>query len=337
MQLLPLVVSLAVGLAVLLIIFAVFGQSRSAASERLERIVAPASAAAPAPTERASLRDTMARSPLFSVPNRALERRSWSERLARDLARADLTMRPIEYVLIRVAAIVGMIALFALLGNYFPILGTWWMLIVAALVGFLLPGFYVGRRQQARLNAFNSHLADTITLLANALRSGNSLLQATELVVRETQPPVSTEFGRVIREVQLGLPIEHALTNLVRRVRSADLELMATAITIQYQVGGNLAEILDTIAFTIRERVRIQGEIRVLTAQQRLSGYVVAFLPIGLLGVISILAPDFMKAMFDQPPSFLGVMPLGVFFLILGGISMLIGFVLIRRIVDIDV
>ena len=211
------------------------------------------------------------------------------------------------------------------------------MLIVAALIGFVLPGFYVGRRQRARLNAFNSHLADTITLLSNALRSGSSLLQATELVVRESQPPISTEFGRVIREVQLGLPIEHALNNMVRRVKSSDLELMATAITIQYQVGGNLAEILDTIAFTIRERVRIQGEIRVMTAQQRLSGYVVAFLPIGLLVVISLLAPEFLKAMFDQPPSFLEIMPLGVFFLILGGVSMLIGFVLIRRIVDIDV
>lgn len=336
MDLLPLIVSLAIGLAVLLIILAVFGQSRNAASERLEQIVAPAAAAAPATTEKTSMRETVARSPLLSVPNRVLERRSWSDRLARDLARADLTMRPIEYLLIRVAAIVGMVALFAFLGNYFPVLGNPLLLIVAALIGFLLPGFYVGRRQSARLNAFNSHLADTITLLSNALRSGSSLLQATELVVRESQPPISTEFGRVIREVQLGLPIEHALNNMVRRVKSSDLELMATAITIQYQVGGNLAEILDTIAFTIRERVRIQGEICVMTAQQRLSGYVVAFLPIGLLVVISILAPEFLRAMFDQPPSFLGI-PLGVAFLALGGISMFIGFVLIRRIVDIDV
>ena len=95
------------------------------------------------------------------------------------------------------------------------------------------------------------------------------------MVVRESRPPVSTEFGRVIREVNLGLPFDQALENMVRRVRSDDLELMATAISIQHTVGGNLAEILDSIAFTIRERVRIKGEIRTLTAQQRLSGYVV--------------------------------------------------------------
>ena len=131
------------------------------------------------------------------------------------------------------------------------------------------------------VNKFNKQLPDTITLIANALRAGSSFLQAIELVVRESAPPISTEFGRVIREVNLGLSFDVALENMVRRVRSEDLELMATAISIQHTVGGNLAEILDSIAYTIRERVRIQGEIRTLTAQQRLSGYVVGFLPIG--------------------------------------------------------
>jgi tight adherence protein B len=208
-------------------------------------------------------------------------------------------------------------------------------LIVGALLGFLLPRLYIQRRQQNRLNAFNAHLADTITLLANSLRSGSSFLQGTEMIVRETKPPISTEFGRVIREVQLGLTTEQALANIVRRVKSADLELMATAITIQYQVGGNLAEILDTIAFTIRERVRIKGQIRALTAQQRLSGYVVGFLPIGLIAVIGVLAPRFFSAMF-QPPSLFGI-PLGTYLLGLGAVLMLIGFMFIRRIVDIEV
>ena len=111
---------------------------------------------------------------------------------------------------------------------------------------------------------------------------------------------------------------------------------MATAITIQYQVGGNLAEILDTIAFTIRERVRIKGEIRVLTAQQRLSGYVVGFLPVGLIVLIGFLAPQFLKVMFDNPPAVFGL-PMGVALLLVGAIFMFVGFVLIRRIVDIEV
>ena len=167
----------------------------------------------------------------------------------------------------------------------------------------MLPRFWLGRRKSGRLKSFNKQLPDTITLIANALRAGSSFLQAVELVVRESRPPISTEFGRVIREVNLGLSFEVALENMVRRVRSDDLELMATAIAIQHTVGGNLAEILDSIAFTIRERVRIKGEIHTLTAQQRLSGYVVGFLPIALAGFLFIAAPGFMQPMFDARAS----------------------------------
>jgi len=209
-------------------------------------------------------------------------------------------------------------------------------LLVGLLIGFFIPRFWLGRRKSGRLNAFNKSLPDTIMLIANALRAGSSFLQAIELVVRETRPPISTEFGRVIREVNLGLPFDQALENMVRRVRSDDLELMATAIAIQHQVGGNLAEILDSIAYTIRERVRIKGEIRTLTAQQRLSGYVVGFLPIALAGFLFIAAPGFMDPMFANPPAVLGL-PAGVVILIFGGFMMFIGFMLIRKIVDIEV
>jgi tight adherence protein B len=123
---------------------------------------------------------------------------------------------------------------------------------------------------------------------------------------------------------------------MVRRVRSDDLELMATAIAIQRNVGGNLAEILDSIAFTIRERIRIKGEINTLTAQQKLSGYVVGFLPIGLAGFLFIAAPKFMEPMFDNRLAFLGL-PMGVFILLLGGFAMFMGFMFIRKIVDIEV
>jgi len=154
--------------------------------------------------------------------------------------------------------------------------------------------------------------------------------------VREARPPLSTEFARVIREVNLGLPLDDALANLGRRMKSDDLDLMITAIAIQHQVGGNLAEILDTIAYTIRERVRIKGEIRTLTAQQRMSGYVVGFLPVALVLLLSVIAPTFMTPMLQSPPSMLGF-PLGLFILGLGGLMMGIGFILIRRIVDIEV
>ena len=137
------------------------------------------------------------------------------------------------------------------------------------------------------------------------------------------------EMGRVVREVNLGLGMDEALSNLVRRIKSDDLDLMVTAIGIQQQVGGNLAEILDTIAFTIRERVRIKGEINTLTAQGRVSGYLVAFLPIGLGAVLNIIHPAFMQPLFPQT---IGRILIGV-----GVVMMTIGFLAIRKITDIKV
>ena len=268
--------------------------------------------------------------------NKVVEQRDFGANLARELARADLKLKPSEYLMIWVGATFGVPIVMFLLSFILPTLGNPILLLIGAAIGFFMPRFWLGRRKNGRLNAFNKQLPDTITLIANALRAGSSFLQAIELVVRESRPPVSTEFGRVIREVNLGLSFDVALENMVRRVKSDDLELMATAIAIQHTVGGNLAEILDSIAFTIRERVRIKGEIRTLTAQQRLSGYVVGFLPIGLAGFLFIAAPDFMKPMFDNRVA-VGGLPLGVIILALGGFSMFMGFMFIRKIVDIEV
>ena len=241
-----------------------------------------------------------------------------------------------EYLAIWGASIVGVPFIFLVFSIALPALGSPIALLAGALIGFLLPRLWLSRRKSSRLNAFNKQLPDTITLIANALRAGSSFLQAIELVVRESRPPVSTEFARVIREVNLGLPFEQAMENMVRRVKSDDLELMATAISIQHTVGGNLAEILDSIAYTIRERVRIKGEIRTLTAQQRMSGYVVGFLPIGLAGFIFVAAPSFFEPMFDNPPGIAGL-PAGVIIMAFGLFMMFIGFMIIRRIVDIEV
>jgi tight adherence protein B len=268
--------------------------------------------------------------------NKVVEQRDFGANLARELARADLKLKPSEYLMIWVGTTLGVPAVMFLLSFVLPTLGNPLFLIIGLFVGFLLPRFWLGRRRSSRLNAFNKQLPDTITLIANALRAGSSFLQAIELVVRESHPPISTEFGRVIREVNLGLSFDVALENMVRRVKSDDLELMATAISIQHTVGGNLAEILDSIAFTIRERVRIKGEIRTLTAQQRMSGYVVGFLPIGLAGFLFIAAPEFMNPMFDNRVAVMGL-PLGVIILFIGGFSMFMGFMFIRKIVDIEV
>jgi tight adherence protein B len=306
----------------------------SPVTARLERYASSSKDAAA--TGSGGLQEMIASSVALAQLNRVVEQRDFGANLARDIARADLKIKVSEFLMIWAAAIVGIPILLFLFSFGIKGLGSPIVLLIGALVGFMLPRFWLGRRKAGRLNAFNKQLPDTITLLANALRAGSSFLQAIELVVRESRPPVSTEFSRVIREVNLGLPFEQALENMVRRVRSDDLELMATAISIQHTVGGNLAEILDSIAYTIRERVRIQGEIKTLTAQQRLSGYVVGFLPIGLAGFLFVAAPSFMDPMFRNPPEVLGL-PAGVIVLIFGGIMMFIGFMFIRRIVDIEV
>jgi tight adherence protein B len=283
-----------------------------------------------------SLSDLIAQSVALANLNRVVEQRDFGANLAREIARADLKLKVSEYLGIWAATTVGVPVLFLALSLVSPAFGNPLFLLIGGFIGFMIPRFWLGRRKSGRLGAFNKNLPDTITLIGNALRAGSSFLQAIELVVRESRPPISTEFGRVIREVNLGLPFETALENMVRRVRSDDLELMATAISIQHTVGGNLAEILDSISFTIRERVRIKGEIRTLTAQQRLSGYVVGLLPIALAGFLFLAAPHFMDPMFQNPPGILGL-PAGVVILAFGGFMMFIGFMLIRKIVDIEV
>ncbi len=246
----------------------------------------------------------------------------FASRVQRDLARADLRLRVAEYYYLRVGLALGLAAILYLLRDPLSAL-------VGALLGYFVPRIWVGRRISGRLNAFNKQLPDTITLLSNSLRAGSSFLQSIELVSRETPPPMGSEMGRVVREVNLGLGMEEALANMVRRIKSDDLDLMVTAIGVQQQVGGNLAEILDTIAFTIRERVRIKGEIRTLTAQGRYSGYLVAFLPIGIMITLNFINPEFMQPLFTEL--------IGQALLALGAIMMAIGFFAIRKITDIKV
>ena len=328
-----LVVALTAAVAVLLIFYGL--ATGSDVSARLERYASGNQPEAEV-KQKQNLSSAIATSAAMANLNRVVERRDWGANLARELARADLTLKPSEFLVIRIAMIIGIPLAMVALSPFVGALGNPIVWVIGAVLGFILPRFWLNRRKSKRLKAFNSNLADTITLLANALRAGSSFLQGVEMVVRETQPPISTEFERVIREVNLGLPLDQALANMTRRVRSDDLDLMTTAIAIHHQVGGNLAEILDSIAFTIRERVRIKGEIKSLTAQQRMSGYVVGFLPIGLVAALSVISPNFMAPMLQKPPELFGV-PAGMVILVIGGFMMAIGFMMIRKIVDIEV
>jgi tight adherence protein B len=334
----PVVLVAAAGLAlgIVLIFVAMASSSGTAVTERLQRYVQSGQQQEEGEGDQRTWAQTLAANPALTAINRSLERQDFGTQIAADLARADLRLRVGEYLALWGASIVGVPLVMILLSPILTTLGNPVFLVGGAVIGFFLPRIFVAQRQARRLKSFNDQLADTITLLANALRAGASFLQSVELVVRETRAPMSTEFARVVREVNLGLPFTQALDNMVRRVRSDDLELMVTAVSIQHQVGGNLAEILDSIAFTIRERIRIKGEIRTLTAQQRMSGLVVGLLPIGLFLLLSVLAPAFMSALFDPKVKIIGL-PAGAVLLGIGGFMMGIGFLAIRRIVDIEV
>ena len=328
------IATLAAGAIILIALGIALAGSSGVTLERLERYAA--SDKKEGTGEKSGLGDLVARSAALAQLNKVVEKRDFGANLLRDLGAADLKLKPSEYIAMWIGATIGTPVVLFLLGFVIPSLQNPIILLGGLLLGFMAPRFWLNWRKNGRLKAFNKQLPDTVTLIANALRAGSSFLQAIELVVRESRPPISTEFSRVIREVNLGLPFDLALENMVRRVKSEDFELMATAISIQHQVGGNLAEILDSIAFTIRERIRIKGEIRTLTAQQRLSGYVVGGLPFFLALFIFVAAPTFFNPMFSAPPDVIGI-PLGVILFGVAILGMLGGFYFIRRIVDIEV
>lgn len=262
----------------------------------------------------------------------AVSKGKQGSKIARDLARADIKLTVTEFIGTKIlAALIG-VGLGAFIGR-----ASTPALVLSAIVGAVLlsfvPNLYVGWAARKRIKSFNNQLGDGITLMANSLRSGYSFLQSMDLVSREAPAPMSSEFRRVVQEIGLGLSTEEALGNLLRRVPSDDLDLLITAVNIQHEVGGNLAQILETIGHTIRERVRIKGEIAVLTAQGRISAYVITALPILLAIGITLLNPDYMAPMFKfgLPPQAWCCLPVSALVMIV------IGFFVIMKIVDIEV
>ena len=274
-------------------------------------------------TRRSKERST----PVKDWVNVQVEKSSWGEKIARELARADLKLKAGEYVFVMLGA--GLVSGF--LAWYFGgrnILAA----IIGVLLGMMLPRFYVRRQQNQRLNRFNDQLADMLNLMVNGLRAGYSTMQAMEAVSRELPPPISDEYRRVVQETQLGIPVEKALDNLLRRIPSDDLDLVVAAMNVQREVGGNLAEILDTISHTIRERVRIKGEIRVLTSQVMYSGRFLSMMPLFVFGALWMLNRPYMM-MFFQP----GTRIVGIIMLSIGGLMILAGYLVMRKISNIDV
>jgi tight adherence protein B len=247
--------------------------------------------------------------------------------VAEQLQRADLKLRTSEFFLIQVGS-TAVFVLISLVRFGLP-LGGLIQMIVFGIVGYLIPGFYVKYRINKRLKSFNNQLGDTLTLLSNALKAGYSFAQAIDTVAKNAVPPIGDEFGRAVREMNLGGSPDDALNNITKRIASQDFDLVTTAYSIHRTVGGNLAEILDNIAYTIRERVRLKGEISTLTAQARASGSIITFLPIGLSVFMYFVTPGYFKPMFEN---FVGwvLIAIGLFMIFIGNL-------IIRRIVAIEV
>lgn len=240
------------------------------------------------------------REKLTARTDKAISGARFAQRVQRNLAQADLKLTVTEFILFKLLSVVAGWMVGQFIGREQGAL-TIAFAVIFAVIGWFVPDWYVKFQQRKRITAFNNQLGDTIILMANSLRSGYSFLQTMELVGRESPPPMSVEFRRAVREVGLGVGVQDALANLLRRVPSEDLDLMITAVQIQFEVGGNLATILDTIAHTIRERVRIQGEIKTLTAMGRASGWIISLLPVALGIFIMLINPTYMSAMFAWP------------------------------------
>jgi tight adherence protein B len=318
------------GLAMLMIMgagIALISGSRSTVDERLEEFVGSG--------------DTLDFEPEVSIReervadriDRTMANRGFFRTIKTRMAKADLKLRVSEYIALQLLAAVGVGGAAYFLGGNSIILA-----VLGGIFGLFVPGMYVNFAAKRRIRAFDNQLSDTLNLWVNALRSGYSVLQGMEAIATELPPPVSVEFERVVQEVRLGLSVPQALGNMLRRVPSDDLDLVITAVNIQREVGGNLAEVLDTISFTIRERVRIKGEIRTLTAQGRLSGWIISFLPLVLGFILFLINPEYMSQLWiREEPIILNVLPCGWIVIAVGLIMTIIGMVAIQKIVDIEV
>jgi tight adherence protein B len=239
------------------------------------------------------------------------------------LSQAGVPLKPEEYIMFKwISIALGAGILNLIVGNLIVI-------PLGAYIGSVIPKMILKRRQRVRLKKFNDALPEMISTIVGALRAGFSFPQALKSVAEESSSPMKEEMEWVLKEMQYGVTIEDSLNKLKEQMPSEDLNLMVQAILIQRQVGGNLATVLDQIANTIRERIKIQGQIKTLTAQGRLSGMVVALLPVILGGLLFVIEPDYITVLFTNT--------IGLILLCVAVVSCVIGFIFIRKITAIEV
>ncbi len=247
-------------------------------------------------------------------------------RLEGELERADLSISPGEFIVARlVLGLIGLAVPFVFPGGTMGYV----LSVVGVLIGYNLPKFYVKRRYNGRINKLTAQLPEALTMISNSLKAGFGLLQALNAASEQMSHPISTELGRTIHEMNIGSTAEEALLGLSDRAKSYDMDIVVTAILVQRTVGGNLGEILDTVAHTMRERIRIRGEITTLTAQQKLTGIVLGLIPVGVALLFSVTSPGYISPLFFTT--------VGKVMLITCVVMEAIGIMVIQRILNIEV
>ncbi len=252
----------------------------------------------------------------------SVKRKKLMDTIFNELILADIMMKPEEFSIIWIVLTfvpAGLAALFQL--GLMPS-------VTLAVIGAVLPVIFVKIKKGKRKKAFEAQLGDTLIMMCNGLRSGFSFQQAMENVANDMPAPIGMEFGRVCNEIRYGATLEEALNNMVDRVKSPDLMLVVSAVLIQRTTGGNLSEILLTISNTIRERIKIKGEISSITAQGRTSGLIIGALPIGIAAILMVVNPDYMSTFFTTTA--------GNIMLIVSVVMEILGFLAIRKVVSIE-
>ncbi|MDD2421850.1 MAG: type II secretion system F family protein [Heliobacteriaceae bacterium] len=260
---------------------------------------------------------------LMRRAGKTLAPREWVLSQEAELTRAGIPMRGEEFLALQFGLTAGLPLLTVAVAQNIP------AAVVFGLLGYAGPKLFVSRGKAQRSQKFNDQIVDALAVMANSLRAGFSFMQAMDMVCREMPPPIAEEFARALREINLGKSPEEAMTNLTKRIASEDLDLVVTAVLIQRQVGGNLSEILDIISDTIRERIRIKGEIRTLTAQGRISGMVIALLPVAVAGILMVVSADYLQPLFTDP---IGWALIGA-----AVVSEMIGWLMIKKITNIEI
>ena len=241
----------------------------------------------------------------------------------RELEQAGMSLKVEEFFAIKLFVSFGLV-LFTL------VLGFHWLFIgVTYFIGLFLPNLYVKSKRKKRLSLLAPQLVEALGSMSNSMRAGFSFLQAMQLIGKEMPDPVGPEFERVVREVGLGIPLEEVLEDLLERMPNKELEVMIQAIIAQRKSGGNLAELLETMEETIRGRIRIQEELKTLTSQGKMSSWVITLIPVALALYLYVVSPDYFQPMVQHP--------LGIAMLVVGAISIFIGWFFIQKIIRIEV